>query len=67
MRRCPGVKVIPHKNRIQELPFSFYEQFNIIIGGLDNVEARKYLNNVAFNLNLNTPNETTCFYVDGAT
>jgi len=37
MRRCPWVKVFPHKKKIQELPFSFYEKFNIIIGGLDNI------------------------------
>lgn len=67
MKRCPGVKVIPHKKRIQQLPFKFYEQFNIIIGGLDNIEARKYLNNIAFTLNLDSTEGTVCYYIDGAT
>jgi ubiquitin-activating enzyme E1 C len=36
-KRCPGVKITTHKQRVQELPYSFYTQFPIIIGGLDNV------------------------------
>lgn len=67
MKRCPGVKVIPHKKRIQELPFNFYEKFGIIIGGLDNIEARKYLNNIVFSLNLDSEDGTVCYYIDGAT
>lgn len=37
MARCPGVKIIPHCSRVQELDLSFYSKFNVFIGGLDNV------------------------------
>ena len=37
MKRCPGVKITPHTCRVQQLDFSFYTKFNVIIGGLDNV------------------------------
>jgi ubiquitin-activating enzyme E1 C len=48
------------------MPFHFYQQFNIIVGGLDNVEARKYLNSIAYQMNRDE-DETQCFYIDGAT
>lgn len=44
MRRFKGVKVEYHTKRIQEFDTDFYEQFHIIIGGLDNVEARRWMN-----------------------
>jgi len=50
-KRCPGVKIITYKQKVQEIPFKEYMKFPIIIGGLDNVEARKYLNHIAFLLN----------------
>ena len=65
-RRCPGVSITTHKKKVQELPFSLYEQFPVIIGGLDNVEARRYLNNIVFQLNEKSE-ETCCYYIDGAT
>ena len=66
MRRCPGVKVIPHTCRVQEKDFEFYTKFNVIIGGLDNVQARKFLNSMVHQLNRDSE-ETCCFYIDGAT
>lgn len=65
-RRCPGVKITTHKKKVQELPFQLYTQFPVIVGGLDNVEARKYLNHIAHLLN-ETSDETVCQYIDGAT
>ena len=44
MKRVPTVSVVAHCCRIQELDDDFYRQFMIIIGGLDNVEARRWLN-----------------------
>jgi ubiquitin-activating enzyme E1 C len=35
--RCPGVKITTYKKKVQEIPFSEYTKFPIIIGGLDNV------------------------------
>lgn len=42
--RCPWMKVTPHHGKIQDKDPSFYASFNAIISGLDNVEARRWLN-----------------------
>jgi len=42
--RCPWMKVVPHHGKIQDKNPSFYKSFNVIISGLDNVEARRWLN-----------------------
>jgi len=44
MKRFKDVKVEYHCKRIQEFGIDFYDQFHIIIGGLDNVEARRWMN-----------------------
>ncbi|WVQ86114.1 hypothetical protein IAT38_008282 [Cryptococcus sp. DSM 104549] len=44
MKRVPGVTVTPHHNKIQDHPISFYEQFNIVVAGLDSISARRWLN-----------------------
>jgi ubiquitin-activating enzyme E1 C len=51
MNRCPGVEVIPHVCRVQKLDYSFYKKFNVIIGGLDNIEARLFLNTMVHQIN----------------
>lgn len=43
-RRCPWMKVTPHHGKIQDKEPGFYASFQIIISGLDNVEARRWLN-----------------------
>ncbi|KAK9867203.1 hypothetical protein WJX84_006071 [Apatococcus fuscideae] len=45
--RVAGVQVTPHFCRIEEKPLDFYEQFHVIILGLDSLEARRYMNQVA--------------------
>lgn len=42
--RCPWMKVTPHHGMIQDKNPSFYQSFNCIISGLDNIEARRWLN-----------------------
>ena len=42
--RCPWMKVVPHHGMIQDKGPDFYASFNCIISGLDNVEARRWLN-----------------------
>lgn len=42
--RCPWMNVVPHHGMIQDKDPSFYSSFNVIISGLDNVEARRWLN-----------------------
>lgn len=47
MNRVQGVTVTPHFCRIEEKPLDFYEQFHVIVLGLDSLEARRYMNQVA--------------------
>ncbi len=51
MRRCPTIKISVKKCKVQDLPFDYFKQFSIIIGGLDNIEARKYLNEIVHKIN----------------
>lgn len=44
--RIPGVKVTAHHSRIEEMPGDWYQQFQIIILGLDSLEARRYMNSL---------------------
>jgi len=44
MRRVPGVQVTPYFGKIQDKDESYYMQFNVIICGLDSVEARRWIN-----------------------
>ncbi|OIT28190.1 nedd8-activating enzyme e1 catalytic subunit [Nicotiana attenuata] len=47
MERVNGVEIKPHFCRIEDKPISFYSDFQIIVLGLDSVEARSYINSVA--------------------
>lgn len=42
--RCPWMNVTPHFGKIQDEDLSFYKSFSCIISGLDNVDARRWLN-----------------------
>mmetsp|Transcript_29407 Transcript_29407/g.25123 ORF Transcript_29407/g.25123 Transcript_29407/m.25123 type:complete len:98 (+) Transcript_29407:3-296(+) len=39
-----GVHVTPYNGKIQDFGPDFYEQFFLIIAGLDNIPARRWLN-----------------------
>lgn len=43
-RRCPWMRVEAHMGKIQDKDISFYRSFHCIISGLDNIEARRWLN-----------------------
>jgi len=43
-KRVPSCKVTAHCCKIQDKPAEFYQGFSIVIGGLDNIEARRWLN-----------------------
>ncbi|RYR11889.1 hypothetical protein Ahy_B04g069408 isoform B [Arachis hypogaea] len=47
MERISGVNIVPHFCRIEDKDIDFYNDFMIIALGLDSVEARSYINNVA--------------------
>lgn len=50
MKRVPGVKISYHTKMIQDFPVEFYKDFDIIITGLDNVEARRWMNQTVHGL-----------------
>lgn len=41
-----GVTVTAHHARIEDMPASFYRQFQVVVLGLDSLEARAYLNSL---------------------
>ena len=43
-KRVKGVKITPFCGKIQDKDEDYYMQFNIIICGLDSVEARRWIN-----------------------
>lgn len=47
MERVAGVNIVPHFCRIEDKELDFYNDFNIIVLGLDSIEARSYINAVA--------------------
>ena len=44
MKRCPGCIITPYVGKIQDKDEDYYMQFNIIICGLDSIEARRWIN-----------------------
>lgn len=70
MKRCPGVKITWHTDYIQTFPKEFFEKFQVIIAGLDNVEARRWINSMVHTLvtwNKDDEPEAQCFLIDGGT
>ncbi|KAF8336982.1 uncharacterized protein EI90DRAFT_3044421 [Cantharellus anzutake] len=50
MNRVPGCKVTPYFGKIQDKDEDYYMQFNLVICGLDSVEARRWINATLFNM-----------------
>ncbi|KAK2467317.1 hypothetical protein APHAL10511_000552 [Amanita phalloides] len=50
MKRVPGVNVTPYFGKIQDKDEEYYMQFNLIICGLDSVEARRWINATLVNM-----------------
>ncbi|GMH36338.1 hypothetical protein BSKO_04206 [Bryopsis sp. KO-2023] len=49
-KRIPGARVTPHFCKIQDKDLEFYEQFSVVVLGLDSIEARRYMNQVVCEL-----------------
>lgn len=43
-------EVTPHFKKVQDMDADFYRQFHVILSGLDNIEARRYLNSLVVSL-----------------
>ncbi|KAI7933978.1 hypothetical protein MJO28_017366 [Puccinia striiformis f. sp. tritici] len=50
MERIPQVKVTPHYCKMQDKDDTFYMMFNMVVCGLDSVEARRWINATMVNL-----------------
>lgn len=50
MKRVKGVTVTPHYCKIQDKGAEWYKQFQVIVMGLDSIEARRWLNAMACSL-----------------
>ncbi|QSL64183.1 hypothetical protein MERGE_000338 [Pneumocystis wakefieldiae] len=50
MKRIKGVDITPFHCKIQDKDESFYMQFDIIISGLDSIEARRWINSILVKL-----------------
>lgn len=46
MERVSGVNIAAHFCRIEDKDINFYDEFSIIVLGLDSIEARSYINSV---------------------
>jgi len=42
--RVPGVQVTAHVGKLQDHEPEWYKEYNLVIAGLDNIEARRWLN-----------------------
>lgn len=49
-KMVPDCKIIAHHNKIQDFRPNFYHKFNIVICGLDSIEARRWINGVLHDL-----------------
>ncbi|EPQ30588.1 uncharacterized protein PFL1_02112 [Pseudozyma flocculosa PF-1] len=66
-KRVPGVKVTPFHGKIQDKDDAFYMQFNIVICGLDSVDARRWINATLVNLVDSDDPESLKPLIDGGT
>lgn len=66
-KRIKGVAITPHNCKIQDKDEEFYMQFNIVVCGLDSIEARRWINSTLVDLVDNENPETLKPLVDGGT
>lgn len=66
-RRVPGVNITPYHGKIQDKDESYYMQFNIIVCGLDSVEARRWINATLVNMVDEDNPESLKPLIDGGT
>merc|ERR1719412_1330340 len=72
MKRVPGCQIRWYQKPLQEFGEAFYSKFNVVIAGLDNVEARRWLNAMLCDLvssddDGNVNPESIIPFIDGGT
>jgi len=72
MKRVPGCVIRWYQKPLQEFGEAFYSKFNVVIAGLDNVEARRWLNAMLCDLvstddDGNIDPESIIPFIDGGT
>ncbi|KAI8985087.1 hypothetical protein BDB01DRAFT_788873 [Pilobolus umbonatus] len=67
MSRVPGVEVIPYYGKIQDKDEDYYRQFQLVICGLDSVEARRWINAKLVNMVEEGDMESWKPLIDGGT
>ena len=66
-KRVKGVSITPHNCKIQDKDESFYKQFNMVICGLDSIEARRWINSTLVDMvNMEDPDSLKPL-IDGGT
>jgi len=68
-RRVRGVRITPHNCRIQDLDADFYKQFQLVVCGLDSIEARRWINAMLVSIAQEDPNAADAIkpLIDGGT
>ncbi|KAI5956716.1 uba3 [Candida jiufengensis] len=46
----PQLNITPHFKKIQDMNLEFYRSFQVVISGLDSIEARRWINSILFSL-----------------
>ena len=69
MQRVQGVQINSHVQFVQQFDEDFFRQFQVIIAGLDNVEARRWINAMVHQINNQEEGEAgvSTFLIDGGT
>jgi len=49
-QRVPGCRVTPHNCKIQDFDCDFYQDFHIVVCGLDSIVARRWINGMLLSL-----------------
>jgi ubiquitin-activating enzyme E1 C len=66
-KRVKGVSITPHNCKIQDKDDEFYMQFNIVVCGLDSIEARRWINSTLVDLVDEENPESLKPLIDGGT
>ena len=66
-KRVKGVTITPHNCKIQDKDDEFYMQFNIVVCGLDSIEARRWINSTLVDLVDDENPESLKPLIDGGT